>query len=79
MASITLKNIPENLHERLKSSAERNRRSLNQEALVLLEAQLNTQPASGEALLGLVRETRAKHPFRTTNAEINRFKRQGRM
>lgn len=37
MLNLTLKNIPRDLHARLKESAERNRRSLNSEILVRLE------------------------------------------
>ena len=37
MPTLTLKNIPAELHARLKASAERNRRSLNSEILVRLE------------------------------------------
>ena len=38
MATLTLKNIPDELHALLKKSAERNRRSLNSEILVRLES-----------------------------------------
>lgn len=37
MPTLTLKNIPADLHARLKASAERNRRSLNSEILARLE------------------------------------------
>jgi len=40
MLNFTLKNIPPGLHERLKASAEANRRSLNREILARLEAQI---------------------------------------
>ena len=40
MATLTIRNVPENLHERLKAEAEANRRSLNQQTIVLLEAGL---------------------------------------
>lgn len=40
MASLTLKNVPDALLERLRSAASRERRSLNQQALVLLEGGL---------------------------------------
>ena len=49
MASITIKEIPEDLHEQLKREAEANFRSLNQEVLARVErtfeidAALNTQ------------------------------------
>ena len=39
MLNLTLKNIPAELHLRLKVRAESNRRSLNREILALLEAQ----------------------------------------
>lgn len=38
--SLTLKNIPDTVYERLKSAAELHRRSLNSEAIVCLEAVL---------------------------------------
>jgi plasmid stability protein len=41
MPTLTLKNIPADLHARLKASAERNRRSLNSEILARLEAMGN--------------------------------------
>jgi len=37
MASVCIKNIPEHVHSRLKEQAHRNRRSLNQEIVLLLE------------------------------------------
>jgi len=40
MLNLTLKNIPADLHQRLKMRAESNRRSLNREILALLEGQL---------------------------------------
>jgi plasmid stability protein len=42
MVNLTLKNIPDGLHGRLKAQAERNRRSLNAEAIVCLERGLGT-------------------------------------
>ena len=52
MATITLKNVPPELHERLKASAERNRRSMNSEALVCLERALtpHTRRRADEAV-----------------------------
>lgn len=40
MSSITLKDVPEDLLARLRAAAARERRSLNQEALVLIEGGL---------------------------------------
>lgn len=39
-ATITLKNVPPDLHRSLKESAARNKRSLNQEAIHILESSL---------------------------------------
>ncbi len=38
MATLTIKNVPDDLYARLKARAVRNRRSLNQESLAILEA-----------------------------------------
>lgn len=43
--NLTLKNVPDDVYERLKRSAEAHRRSLNSEAIVCLESVL--LPASG--------------------------------
>ena len=43
--NVTLKNVPDDVYERLKRSAEEHRRSLNSEAIVCLESVL--LPASG--------------------------------
>ncbi len=40
MTAILLKNVPEALRQRLQERAKRNRRSMNQEALVILEQAL---------------------------------------
>jgi len=38
MATMTIRNLPDELHARLKEQAKRNRRSLNQEVIAELEA-----------------------------------------
>ena len=40
MATLVLKNFPDAVHERLKLQAERNRRSVTQEAIVLIESRI---------------------------------------
>ncbi|MCC7325583.1 MAG: hypothetical protein IT521_02105 [Burkholderiales bacterium] len=37
MSTLVIKNVPEDLHDRLRQQAERNRRSVTQETLVLIE------------------------------------------
>ena len=49
MATLTLKNVPDALHRRLKAQAERNHRSLNREAIRLLEDAVATAAVQDEA------------------------------
>jgi antitoxin FitA len=80
MASMTLKNIPENLHEQLKRSADENHRSLNKEAMVCLQrGLLQSKRIDVEAFL---RETDKMREWtkdaKITWEEIDRAKRLGR-
>lgn len=51
MVTLTLKNVPETLLERIRSEALRERRSLNQHAIHLLEQALGgARPSFGEAI-----------------------------
>jgi antitoxin FitA len=63
MASITLKNIPEPLYDRLKAAAARNRRSLNGEAIARLERSLGLAPVDADALLARARAVREQAPL----------------
>lgn len=77
--TLTLKNIPDAVYERLKASAETHRRSLNSEAIVCLEAVLlPTRMPPGERL-ARARELRAALPQGKFRAcDIDAAKRQGR-
>ena len=51
MPNLTLKRVPEELHERLKERAERHRRSMNNEAITILErALMPSRPTAEEAI-----------------------------
>jgi plasmid stability protein len=60
MATMTLKNVPDELYEQLKRSAERHRRSLNKEAITRLEQALNGRRTDSLALLEQIRAARAE-------------------
>jgi plasmid stability protein len=78
--TLTLKNIPDDLYERLKAAASVHRRSLNGEAIVCLERALGPAKISVEERLKRVRllhEELAGVDFR--DEDINAFKREGRM
>lgn len=77
--TLTLKNIPDEIYERLKASAEANRRSLNSEAIVRLEAALLPEKIDIAQTLAQARALRAqltKGKFRAK--DIDTFKREGR-
>ncbi len=67
MASITLKDIPEDLHAQLKAEAEANFRSLTQEALARIERSFAFQDklsaARVNALIGEAVESGAEEPL----------------
>jgi plasmid stability protein len=51
MATITLKNIPEQLHKKIKQRAIEHHRSLNNEIISCLERALGSSPVDTEALI----------------------------
>lgn len=57
--TITVKNIPEDLYKKLKTSALHHRRSLNSEIIALLEARLTARRRSADEIIaaaGALRE-----------------------
>ena len=83
MTSITIKNIPLLIYERLKMQAENNRRSINSEVIVILEKALQIvpqrTPAEVEKILEETRKLREMTAgYMVTEEEINRWKNEGR-
>lgn len=77
--TLTLKNVPDAVYERLKASAQSNRRSLNSEAIVCLEAVLLPTRMTPVERLARARELRAALPKGTFCArDIDAFKRADR-
>ena len=62
MATLTIKNVPEELYRQLKRSADAHRRSLNSEAITCLERALSHVQPDEEALMERVRQLRAAFP-----------------
>jgi plasmid stability protein len=76
--TLTLKNIPDELYERLKS-AETHRRSLNSEAIVRLESVLIPGRIAASERLARARASRAALPKEMFQAkDIDAYKREGR-
>jgi len=78
MASITLKGLPDCLKSRLEEIAERERRSLNQQAILLLERAVREDPSSFGAAYRRFREKRGPSPLEEGDLEGLRSKEQGR-
>lgn len=77
--TLTLKNIPDAVYDRLKNAAERHRRSLNSEAIVCLEAVLLPTKLAPSERLARARTLRAALPTqRFTPDDIDAAKREGR-
>lgn len=77
-AAITLKNVPDDIYERLKSSAKAHRRSINMEAIACLERSLGQPQVDAEQRLAEIRKLRESLKFRAKPAEIRRAIKQGR-
>lgn len=77
--TLTLKNIPDAVYERLKAAAATHRRSMNSEAIVCLEAVLMPTKRAPSERLARARELRAALTQRTFLAsDIDLAKQQGR-
>ena len=80
MATLTIKNVPEPLVERLKGQAALHRRSLNHEVIACLEAVAQATPLDPESLLVRVRAVRRRpNRFRLTDRSLTRLKAAGRL
>jgi antitoxin FitA len=77
--TLTLKNIPDEVYDRLKLSAEAHRRSMNSEAIVCLEAVLLPSKLAPTERLARARALRGGLPKGKFRArDIDALKREGR-
>jgi len=74
MPTLTIRNVPDDLHARLKERARRNRRSLNQEVIAELDAGISQDEMEVERI-ALVRERvrRANEAIETMREGMTRF------
>jgi plasmid stability protein len=79
MASVTVKNIPDELYERLKALAKVNHRSINGEIIALIERSVGKSPEEVAEILERTRQIRelTAH-YIITDDEITRMKNEGR-
>jgi plasmid stability protein len=79
MVSLTIKNIPEEIYDRLKHAAADNRRSINSEVITILDRALQSRPIDPEAGLPVARQLREKTTgYFVTEQELDEAKRTGR-
>ena len=78
MITITIKGLSKEAHRELKKRAATHGRSLNTEAIAVLESSVRSTPVDTKALLARVRATRDAMKFKTTALDINRIIREGR-
>jgi plasmid stability protein len=77
--TLTLKNVPDEVYERLKQSAAAHRRSINSEAIVCLESVLLPGRVAVSERLARARALRAALPKARFRAkDIDAYKRDGR-
>ena len=83
MASVTLRDLPPELHDKLKERARQHRRSLNSEILLTLEQSIRAvgiRPSNEEILAraDASRERMKRLGITFTDEEITHYKNQGR-
>ena len=80
MATLTIKNIPEDLYIKLKQHAKIHRRSLNSEVILCIERTIRNRKIHPDAYLARARQLRAKtRRFTITDDEFNAAKQVGRL
>ena len=79
MATLTLKNIPDNLYNQLKEAARLHRRSINSEIIYCVERTISPHEINVAEHLAMARQLRAKTAnYLLTDEDINNVKSEGR-
>lgn len=80
MATLTIKNLPDALYQRLKARAAEHRRSLNSEAILAVEqAVTGSGPADPEEILAALRRARGRlDRVFVKDADLRTARREGR-
>jgi plasmid stability protein len=79
MPTLTVKNIPPDLYERLKALAQAHQRSINSEVIACLEQSVYSRRLDPDTLLASARSLREKTgPYAISDQEFDQAKRAGR-
>jgi len=79
MNNITVRNIPERIHKKLKKRSQLSRRSINSEIIACLEEALLTNKLEVEQILAKSKEIRNSLDFEITLDELEEAKNYGRI
>ena len=79
MVTLTIKNMPEELYERIKTQAKNNHRSINKEVISIIEGAFTIPPIDVKATLERTRKIRelTAH-YLINNKEMTKWKNEGR-
>jgi len=79
MTSITVKNIPPEIYEKLKRSAQLSHRSINSEIIACIERSVGSQPIDPDVLLTNARNLRERtSAYLITDQKYTHLKSKGR-
>jgi plasmid stability protein len=78
MITITIKGLSKEAHRALKQRALTHGRSLNTEAIAVLESSVRSTPVEAEEIIQRARQFRNSLKFKVTAADLKRFKEEGR-
>jgi plasmid stability protein len=79
MNNITVRNIPDRIHKKLKKRSELSRRSINSEIIACLEEALITDKNEVEQILRKSKEIRTNQNFEITLSDLEEAKNNGRI
>jgi predicted transcriptional regulator len=80
MPTVTVKNIPTDLYDRLKQLAQANRRSINSEIIACIEQSVYIRKLDPDAFLANARALREKtSDYKISDEEFNQAKSAGRL
>ena len=78
MITLTIKGISKEAHRELKKRAATHGRSLNTEAIAVLEASVRSQPVDAGALIARARAVRATMKFKGRPLDVTKIIRESR-
>lgn len=78
MITITIKGLSKEAHQALKKRAATHGRSLNTEAIAVLESSVRSVPVETEGVIQRARQFRNSLRIKVTAADLKRFKEEGR-